>query len=996
MFEAVGFRLFNLAGVEAPHTHWVQFRIIDEVQEANPTNQFQGDFWGLYLATEQEDGRFLDEHGLSDGNFYKMEGGSGELNNQGATAVTDKSDLNQFMTTYRGSPTDDWWRAKLDLSKYYSYRVIVEGIHHYDIDEGAGKNYFYYLNPATGRWSVHPWDLDLTWANNMYGGGNSPFKNRVLPRAAFNLEYKNRLRELRDLLFNTDQAFQLIDEYAAMINDPAGAPSITGADRAQWDYNPIMVSSYIISSKAGQGRFYQFPRESASNPALRGSFAAGVQIMKNYVVSRGTWMDSTLANDPNIPKTPTVTPLNPTNFPANRLSFRCSAFQSSAGTFAAMQWRLAEVTPANRPAFDPAAPRQYEICANWESGALNTYVEIITIPPDVAKVGHVYRVRARMKDNAGRWSHWSAPVQFVASEPDQTAMLQGYLRITELMYNSPAGSEFDFIELHDTNPTQALELGGVKFTQGIDFTFAAGMTIPPGGYLLVVKTTNAAAFRAHYGLADNVILAGPYSGNLDNGGEQITLKSAAAGTTLFSFGYGDGQGWPVAADGMGHSLVPANLEGPDQAGGGLDYGGNWRASSYLRGSPGRAEQAPTASLVINEFMAHTDYNDPRQPEYESNDWIELYNPTDNDLSLAGWYLSDEGRNLKKWALPGVTVPARGWISFDEISGFHQPITNGFGLSKAGEQVILSYLPGTSEDRVVDAVSFKGQESEVSLGRYPDGGQYWQALAPTRGGANKRLQLPVVLSELMYHPPDLSGTNDNVSDEYVELHNPLSRLVQLFDTNGAWRLDGEIKWQFAANTTLPAGGCLVVVGFSPTNSTALAAFRNTYGLTNRDLVVLGPYEGRLGNSSGRVALEKPLASDLPSNPVCWVIVDEVVYGDQAPWPTAADGYGKALHRQSVLVSGNDPANWKAATPTPGHVSVAEALKIDSVRADNGAVIIQFTAPANAACRLEYCDALGRAQWQPFADVPTAHAGRIVTLTNTVPAEITERYYRLTIP
>jgi hypothetical protein len=79
-----------------------------------------------------------------------------------------------------------------------------------------------------------------------------------------------------------------------------------------------------------------------------------------------------------------------------------------------------------------------------------------------------------------------------------------------------------------------------------------------------------------------------------------------------------------------------------------------------------------------------------------------------------------------------------------------------------------------------------------------------------------------------------------------------------------------------------------------------------------------------------------------------------------------------------------------------VSVAEALKIDSVRADNGAVIIQFTAPANAACRLEYCDALGRAQWQPFADVPTAHAGRIVTLTNTVPAEITERYYRLTIP
>ena len=34
MFESVGFRLFNLAGVPAPHTHWIQLRIIDEAQES--------------------------------------------------------------------------------------------------------------------------------------------------------------------------------------------------------------------------------------------------------------------------------------------------------------------------------------------------------------------------------------------------------------------------------------------------------------------------------------------------------------------------------------------------------------------------------------------------------------------------------------------------------------------------------------------------------------------------------------------------------------------------------------------------------------------------------------------------------------------------------------------------------------------------------------------------------------------------------------------------
>ena len=43
MFEAVGFKLFNLTGVEAPHTHWVHFRIIDEAHE-NGAEQYDGDF----------------------------------------------------------------------------------------------------------------------------------------------------------------------------------------------------------------------------------------------------------------------------------------------------------------------------------------------------------------------------------------------------------------------------------------------------------------------------------------------------------------------------------------------------------------------------------------------------------------------------------------------------------------------------------------------------------------------------------------------------------------------------------------------------------------------------------------------------------------------------------------------------------------------------------------------------------------------------------------
>ena len=105
MFESVGFRLFNLAGVEGPHTNFVHFRIIESAFE-NAGNQYSTDFQGPYLAIEQLNGDFLDAHGLPDGNLYKMERNTGpnriggEINNQGRDTVTDYSDLNEFESAY--------------------------------------------------------------------------------------------------------------------------------------------------------------------------------------------------------------------------------------------------------------------------------------------------------------------------------------------------------------------------------------------------------------------------------------------------------------------------------------------------------------------------------------------------------------------------------------------------------------------------------------------------------------------------------------------------------------------------------------------------------------------------------------------------------------------------------------------------------------------------------------------------------------------------------
>jgi len=138
---------------------------------------------------------------------------------------------------------------------------------------------------------------------------------------------------------------------------------------------------------------------------------------------------------------------------------------------------------------------------------------------------------------------------------------------------------------------------------------------------------------------------------------------------------------------------------------------------------------------------------------------------------------------------------------------------------------------------------------------------------------------------------------------------------------AWRLDGAVNYVFPAGTALAAGGRLIVVGFDPTVETArLNAFITAYkmGPSSAGIVIVGPWQGDLSNHGERLALEKSLPGDSPAAPVAWEVVDEVIYGDTAPWPVSPDGQGDALQRISPSPddSGNDPANWKAAPPTPG--------------------------------------------------------------------------------
>jgi hypothetical protein len=911
MFESVGFALFNLAGVAASTTSFVTFRVVDNASEAGNT-QYDGDFWGLYLVTEQVGGTFLDQHDLPDGNLYKMESGAGggELQNQGPTQVTDNSDLVTFTNTYRNTtPTAQWWNDNLNLTEYYSYRSIVEGIHHGDI--GYGKNYFYLHNPETNKWEVYPWDLDLTWADNMYGDGNSPFKTKVANTLPMSIDYRNRLREVRDLLYNTDQVYQLIDEMQQFIYTP-GQLSMIDADRAMWDYNPIMISSYVNQSKAGQGRFYQGGGGQVIPPP--GGFPGMVQKMKNYVVTRAALMD-TLSADVDgtgksyVPARPTVTSTGPANYPINQLSFRSSAFVKSANgtdSFAAMQWRIAEVTDPNGPYYDPAAPKLYEINAAWQSAEIATFTPDVVIPSNVVQTGHTYRVRVRMKNSLGRWTDWADPIQFVAGSPAGTA--PDTLRITELQYHPappPQGSpfiedDFEYIELQNTGAA-SIDLTAVRFTDGITFTFPT-VNLGAGQYVLVVK--NQPAFESRYGTGKNI--AGTFTtGVLSDDGEHLQLEYYG-GQALQSFTYKDG--WYPQTDGDGYSLTVCD---PAQALALWDSKDGWRSSHLVGGSPGTFDvDFNPGSVPINELLAHTNA-DPRK------DWVELKNTTTQPINVGGWFLSDSAGDLRKYRIAtGTTIQPGQYLLLTQRDNFGNPADPGyrtaFGYGEDGGTVYLTSADAAGNFFGYREIQdFNTSEREVAFTRYvksTGGVDFVAEREPTPGADNAYPKVgPIVINEIMYAPAA-------AGDEFIELKNLTGDAVTLYDLaflEDTWKFTSGIAYTFPMGKSVPANGLALVVGIDP------GQFRAKYGVPAA-VPIFGSFAGLLDDTGASVELQKPEYGEQDIPAITYYRADRVTYGVAAPWPTSPAGTGPSLQRLFATDYGNDVANWAAgpAGGTPG--------------------------------------------------------------------------------
>jgi hypothetical protein len=517
------------------------------------------------------------------------------------------------------------------------------------------------------------------------------------------------------------------------------------------------------------------------------------------------------------------------------------------------------------------------------------------------------QVKARAR-SGGTWSALNEAV-FAVGPVAQS------LRVSEIMYHpldsdNPDDPNTEYIELTNI-ASQAINLNLVHFTKGIDYSFPS-LELPPAGYCLIVK--DIAAFEAKYGFKLPVV--GEYQGNLNNAGERLELVDAA-GQVIQSLEYQDN--WYDITDGRGFSLTVKDPQGADANS--FSSKSFWRPSAQAGGSPGTDDsgQVPElGSVVINELLANSQGVGP--------DWIELYNTTNQTLSVGGWFLSDDANNLTKYRIAaGTSIPAGGYLVFYENKHFGNKADPGcqepFALSKDGETLYLHSGSGGVLSGYCEQEKFDASEAGVSLGRWQKSTGSYNFVAlitPTPGKANAAPAVgPVVINEIMYHPQEAQD------DEYVELLNISSSPVTLYDgaQKAPWRFtDGgaiELLLPAEAPVTLAPGEYLVLAKDA-------GLLRSKYSVPET-VQVLAWGAGNLADSGEKIQLSKP-GDAQDDGTRHWIRVDRVAYSDGLypqdfpegvdPWPVKANGQGLSLSRIDPHAYGNDPENWKAATPSPG--------------------------------------------------------------------------------
>jgi len=885
-----------------------------------------GAFYSVTLWTEQPDRDFLRRWGLDpEGTLYKagfdgMAGAYYETSSAGAYEKKtrkheDKSDLQALFNglALSGSALENFIFDNADVPSMVNFVAVV--CVQQNIDASDKNHYVYRDTRGTREWRFLPWDLDLTFGPDALNTDNIVYQlqnvsapacashpfigarpymlhaskyNRFIeaivnvPRTRAML--LRRIRTLTEEQIVSGYYQRRIDQLVALLG-----PDVA-ADRARWGGNAHFGGT-IYTLQAANDRIkneYLTPRPSyllGTNIAGVGFSNALKQPFNVRLDVAGVEVNPSSGNQAQ----EYVCLTNPTPFALDVSGWRVEG--GIDHTFAP-----GTVIPSNSVMYLSPDVTAFRARTTGPRGGQGLFVQG-KYQGQLSARGETLRVLDRFGQVVSTHTYAGSP-----------SLAQQFLRITEIMYHPTAlagdtngAEEFEYIEVTNISTNQSVNVSGVRFVNGIefDFTNAGGSSIAPGQRVLVVK--NGFAFAGRYGW-NLPLVAGEYTGSLDNAGERIRLVDAA-GEEILDFSYDNN--WHPLTDGHGFSLVVVDEQAEPDA---WSRRSQWRASGRVNGSPSLDDPPPLAiaPVLINEVLSASTF-----PQIDA---IELHNPNAASVDVGGWFISDDFATARKFVIPaGTVIPSGGFKVFTEAD--FNAGGAGFAFSSDSDEAWLFSADAAGKlTGYAHGFRFGAAEAGVSFGRHviSTGAEHFVAQYQSLGETNTGPKAgSIVIGEIMYRPPD-TGTNDGFDFEYIELTH-VSGSGELHDPNAptnTWRLAGGVDFVFPAGAQF-SGDTALVVNFDPADPAARLAFLRKYDIDREVLHLFGPYRGQLNNSGESIRLEKP--NPPVAGKVSYVLVDEVNYSDSTPWPAGADGTGLSLQRIHAAAYGNDPINWTAGIP-----------------------------------------------------------------------------------
>jgi len=198
-------------------------------------------------------------------------------------------------------------------------------------------------------------------------------------------------------------------------------------------------------------------------------------------------------------------------------------------------------------------------------------------------------------------------------------------------------------------------------------------------------------------------------------------------------------------------------------------------------------------IVINEIYAVSSSSD-------QHDWIELFNPTNDDIDLSDYFLVDDELSSKAFYLSS-TLKSHDFLVVEKITGGFT-----FDLSSTDETLFLKFDAGAT-DQIIDQVSYEQTfKTGISLSRIPNGSDSNIDMDDFRYIAQTKFEeniLPVFSNEIIINEI-LAKPLTSPADEFIELYNTGQVDIDL----SGWQLDdiingGSSPYTIPNDTIIPA-------------------------------------------------------------------------------------------------------------------------------------------------------------------------------------------------